>query len=56
VLQPAAEQVVRLNARPPAALTNGVYWTRLVTGSQSLSTPAEVTASGVSPTIIVRIE
>jgi len=56
VLQPGAEQVVRLNARPPAALTNGAYRTRLVTGSQSLSTPAEVTASGVSPTIIVRIE
>jgi P pilus assembly chaperone PapD len=56
LLQPESQQVVRLMARPPRGLQDGVYWTRLVTASTPQSPPIDSASGGVRTQIIIRLE
>jgi hypothetical protein len=44
LLRPRERQTVRLLARPPAALPDGEYWTRIVVASKGSSAPLDASA------------
>jgi P pilus assembly chaperone PapD len=56
LLQPEGQQVVRLMARPPRSVRDGVYWTRLITASTPQSPPVDSATGGVRAQIIIRLE
>lgn len=56
LLQPESQQVVRLMARPPRTVQDGVYWTRLITASTPQSPPVDSASGGVRAQIIIRLE
>lgn len=56
ILGPGQRQEVRVTARPPANLPEGMYWTRLVTTSTPQVPTVDSVAPGVSARIIFRLE
>lgn len=56
LLGPGQRQLIRLTARPPEGLADGVYWTRLVTSSVPESAPVDSTPDGIAPRITFRLQ
>ncbi len=57
MLPPGESQVIRLLARPPATLDDGVYWTRLITTSTPQQEFVDTTdTEGVSARVILRLQ
>ena len=56
VLGPGQRQEVRITARPPQDLPEGMYWTRLVTTSTPQVPSVDSVAPGVSARIIFKLE
>lgn len=51
IINPGQQQVVRLLASPPSDLTDGEYWTRLVTSSTPQSTVIDTVRTGITANI-----
>ena len=51
IINPQQQQVVRLLATPPPGLTDGEYWTRLVTSSTPQSTVIDTVRTGITANI-----
>jgi P pilus assembly chaperone PapD len=56
VLQPKERQTVRLLARPPAALTDGEYWARLVVAAKGGTVPVTGVDSSSGVTVGLNLE
>jgi P pilus assembly chaperone PapD len=56
VLEPGAQQVVRITGRPDAGAADGTYWTRIATASLPRSAPLDTTSTEVRAQVIFRLE
>ncbi|MFH0991048.1 MAG: hypothetical protein V1799_13650 [bacterium] len=56
VVQPNQRQMIRIVARPPRQIQPGLYWTRIIVGSQPASTRIDTLTAGISTQITFRLE
>ncbi len=56
ILPPGTQQIVRLNTQPPANLSDGIYWSRIITSAQAQAKRIDTIRSGITTQINVAFE
>jgi hypothetical protein len=56
ILMPGAQQIIRLTTQPPPELSDGMYWTRIITTAQPQAKRIDTIRSGITTQINIVFE
>jgi hypothetical protein len=56
ILMPGAQQIIRLTTQPPPNLSDGMYWTRIVTSAQPQAKRIDTVRTGITTQINIVFE